>query len=62
MIREGLKNLAAGANPMVMKKGMAKAVETAVEAIKANSQDRQRHGRYRPRRHRLQPATSTSAS
>ena len=38
MIREGLKNLAAGANPIVMKKGMAKAVETAVGAIKANSQ------------------------
>ena len=38
MVREGLRNLAAGANPVVMKKGMAKAVETAVEAIKANSQ------------------------
>ena len=38
MIREGLKNLAAGANPIVMKKGMAKAVEAAVGAIKANSQ------------------------
>ena len=38
MVREGLKNLAAGANPVVMKKGMAKAVETAVDAIKANSQ------------------------
>ena len=38
MVREGLKNLAAGANPIVMKKGIAKAVETAVEAIKANSQ------------------------
>ena len=38
MIREGLKNLAAGANPVVMKKGMAKAVETAVATIKANSQ------------------------
>ena len=38
MIREGLKNRAAGANPIVMKKGMAKAVETAVEAIKTNSQ------------------------
>ena len=37
MVREGLKNLAAGANPVVMKKGMAKAVETAVSAIKANS-------------------------
>ena len=38
MVREGLKNLAAGANPIVMKKGMAKAVEAAVEDIKANSQ------------------------
>ena len=38
MIREGLKNLAAGANPVVMKKGMAKAVDAAVVAIKAQSQ------------------------
>ena len=38
MIREGLKNLAAGANPIVMKKGMAKAVNAAVEAIRAQSQ------------------------
>ena len=38
MIREGLKNLAAGANPIVMKKGMAKATKAAVEAIKKNSQ------------------------
>ena len=37
IIREGLKNLAAGANPMVMKKGIAKATATAIEAIKANS-------------------------
>ena len=36
--REGLKNVTAGANPMVMRKGINKAVETAVEAIKANSQ------------------------
>jgi len=35
--REGLKNLSAGANPMVMRKGIDKAVEAAVEAIKANS-------------------------
>ncbi len=35
---EGVKNLAAGANPMVMKKGIAKATEAAVGAIKANSQ------------------------
>ncbi len=38
IIREGLKNLAAGANPMVMKKGIAKATETAIETNKANSQ------------------------
>jgi len=38
IIREGLKNLAAGANPMVMKKGIAKATDAAVAAIKANSQ------------------------
>ena len=38
IVREGLKNLAAGANPMVMKKGIAKATATAIEAVKANSQ------------------------
>ena len=35
--REGLKNLSAGANPIVMRKGIEKAVAAAVEAIKANS-------------------------
>ena len=38
IIREGLKNLAAGANPIVMKKGMAKAVDAAVAAIHQQSQ------------------------
>ncbi len=37
LVREGMKNVAAGANPMVVRKGMKKAVETAIEAIKANS-------------------------
>lgn len=37
IIREGLKNLAAGANPMIMKKGIAKATEAAIEEIKKNS-------------------------
>jgi chaperonin GroEL len=37
MIHEGIKNVAAGANPMIMKKGIEKAVEAAVAAIKANS-------------------------
>ncbi len=38
MIREGMKNIAAGANPMILKRGIAKAVEVAVESIKENSQ------------------------
>ncbi len=37
MINEGMKNLAAGANPIVMRKGMRKALDAAVESIKANS-------------------------
>ena len=35
MINEGMKNLAAGANPIVLRKGMKKATEKAVEAIRA---------------------------
>ena len=38
IVHEGLKNVSAGANPMVMRKGMEKAVETAIETIKANSE------------------------
>ena len=38
MIHEGLKNLAAGANPMVMRRGIQKAAEAAVAEIRANSQ------------------------
>src|ERR1700752_2013591 len=34
MVREGLRNVAAGANPMVLKQGINEAVETAVESIK----------------------------
>jgi len=37
IINEGMKNIAAGANPMILKKGIAKAVDTAVETIKKNS-------------------------
>ena len=39
LIREGMKNIAAGANPMIVKKGMAKAVDAAVNAIKSNSKE-----------------------
>ncbi len=38
MVHEGMKNLAAGANPIVMRRGMKKATDTAVEAIKNMSQ------------------------
>ncbi len=38
IVHEGLKNVSAGANPMVMRKGMEKAVEIAVETIKSNSE------------------------
>ena len=38
IVHEGLKNVSAGANPMVMRKGMEKAVKTAIETIKANSE------------------------
>ena len=38
LIREGMKNVAAGANPMVVKKGIKGAVDNVVETIKANSQ------------------------
>ena len=36
-VREGMKNVTAGANPMVVRKGIKKAVDAAVEALKANS-------------------------
>ena len=37
IVREGMKNIAAGANPMILKKGIAKAVDTAVASIVENS-------------------------
>ena len=37
LVREGMKNVTAGANPMELKRGVQKAVDTAVESIKANS-------------------------
>lgn len=39
LVREGMKNIAAGANPMVVKKGMKKAVDAAVAEIKKNSKN-----------------------
>jgi chaperonin GroEL len=39
MVKAGLKNVAAGANPMALKRGIEKGVEAAVEAIKAQARD-----------------------
>ncbi|MBR4035592.1 MAG: chaperonin GroEL, partial [Oscillospiraceae bacterium] len=39
LVKEGMKNVAAGANPMDIKRGIAKACDTAVKAIVANSQE-----------------------
>ena len=39
IVREGMKNIAAGANPMILKKGIAKAVDTAVKSITENSKE-----------------------
>jgi chaperonin GroEL len=39
IVREGLKNVAAGANPLALKRGIEKAVEAAVEAIKSQSKE-----------------------
>ena len=38
LVREGMKNVAAGANPMVVKNGIKAAVDAAVDAVKASSQ------------------------
>lgn len=39
LVREGMKNVAAGANPMAVKRGIQKAVDSAVDAIRTNSQE-----------------------
>ncbi len=39
LVREGLRNLAAGANPMILRRGMQKATEVAIEKIQANAKE-----------------------
>ena len=53
MIHEGMKNVTAGANPMVLRKGISKAVDKAVETLVANSKKAQRLVRHRTCRHDL---------
>ena len=62
IIREGLKNLAAGANPMVMKKGIAKATDAAIEAIKDELQSLSTAPPTSPASAPSPPATRPSAS
>ena len=42
MVHEGMKNLAAGANPIILRKGMKKATDTAVDAIARDEPENQR--------------------
>ena len=51
LIREGMKNVTAGANPMILKKGIADAVDVAVKAVIDNSQQVGK-GHHRRRYHR----------
>ncbi len=48
LIREGMKNVAAGANPMIVRKGMQNAAEAAVDALQKNSKKVNRLRGYRP--------------
>ena len=49
MVREGLKNVAAGANPMAIKRGIERAVDAAVAEIKSHVQRDLGQRRHRPR-------------
>ena len=53
IVREGLKNVAAGANPMAIKRGIERAVDVAVEEIKKHVQRDLGQRRHRPRGHHL---------
>ena len=62
IVLEGLKNVAAGANPMLLKRGIEKAVEVAVEEIKKLAIARRQQGRHRPGRlHRRQRSRNRQA-
>ena len=53
IVREGLKNVAAGANPLAIKRGIERAVDAAVAEIKNLSTRDLRQGRHRARGHHL---------
>ena len=62
IVREGLKNVAAGANPMGLKRGIEAAVERVVTQIAAQSQGGRRQGGHRPGGHHQLAATGPSAT
>lgn len=53
LVREGMKNVAAGADPMSLKRGIEAAVEATVESVVANSKKNQRHRGHRTGRDHL---------
>ena len=55
IVREGLRNVAAGANPMAIKNGIEAAVDEVVASIKKQSREVVRQGGHRPRGHHLGP-------
>ena len=61
MVKGGMRNVAAGANPMALKRGIEKAVEAAVEAIENQAKDVESQGRDRARRVASRPPTPRSA-
>ena len=62
LIREGLRNVAAGANPLGLRKGIDKAVEAAVDSIKEQVEGDRLQDRDRPGRRPSRPRTPPSAT
>ena len=62
IVREGLKNVAAGANPMGLKRGIETAVDAVVENLKSQSKEIDGQGGHRPRRHASRRASARSAT
>ena len=62
IVNEGLKNVAAGANPMLLKRGIEAGREAVVEAHQEHGDPGHRPGRDRPGRQRSRPPTTRSAT
>ena len=62
MVREGLRNVAAGANPMALKRGIEKAVEAVSEQLLGMAKDVETRSRSRPPRRSPPAATPPSAT